>query len=215
MFEVDEVGGGAGSGILDWTGRTPKSLRKGRPRPPGSVYALVLHQMAFSRGSDPNRYLRTNSHFAIMPDGTTVQLHPVSALLWASNGLNPRSVAVEFAGNFPNVRGRCWSPATHGCHRLTDAQIVAGRRLVDHLIRTIGLTHVLAHRQSSATRENDPGPDVWYHVGQWAVEQRGMKDGGPTFKVGTGNPILPAWRTWGRPGQPGARGQLSAPAGRR
>lgn len=77
---------------------------------------------------------------------------------------------------------------------------------MDHLIQAISLTHVLAHRQSSDTRENDPGPDIWYHVGQWAVEQRGMKDGGPGFKVGTGRPILEAWRTWGKPGQPGDRG---------
>lgn len=194
-----------GAGILDQTRLTPTSLRKGRPRPPGSVYALVLHQMAFSRGNDPAKYTNTKSHFAILPDGTILQLHPVSAWLAASNGFNARSVAVEFAGNLPNVRGKCWSPATNGCHRVTDAQILAGRRLVDHLVRTIGLTHVLAHRQSSATRENDPGPDIWYHVGQWAIERRGMTDGGPTFKVGGGQPILPAWRTWGLPGQPGHR----------
>lgn len=183
---------------VDRTRLTPASLRKGPPRPPGSVYALVLHQMAFSRGNDPARYNNVNSHFGILPDGTILALHPVSAKLWASNGFNARSVAVEFAGNFPNVQGKCWSAATHGCHRLTLAQIVAGRRLVDHLIQTIGLTHVLAHRQSSGTRENDPGPDVWFHVGQWAIERRGMSDGGPAFKIGSGQPILPAWRTWGR-----------------
>ena len=192
--------------ILDRTRLTPTSLRKRRPARPGRPYALVLHQMAFSRGSDPARYNKVNSHFAILPDGTVLQLHPVSAMLYASNGFNPGSVAVEFAGNLPSVRGRCWSPATHGCHRLTTEQITAGRSLVDHLIRTIGLTHVLAHRQSSGTRENDPGPDVWYHVGQWAVERRGTKDGGPGFKVGSGLPIMPAWRTWGKPGQPGHRG---------
>jgi peptidoglycan hydrolase-like protein with peptidoglycan-binding domain len=62
----------------------------------------------------------------------------------------------------------------------------------------MGLTHILAHRQSSGQRENDPGPDIWYHVGQWAVDNLGLKDGGPGFKVGTGNPIPDLWRTWGR-----------------
>jgi len=192
--------------IHDRTRLTPAALRRRRPARLGKVWALVLHQMAFSRGNDPARYLRVNAHFAILPDGTILQLHPVAALLAASNGFNTGSVAVEFAGNLPDVRGRCWSPATHGCHRLTPAQIRSGRFLVDQLIRTIGITHVLAHRQSSGTRENDPGPDVWYHVGQWAVERRGMKDGGPGFKVGSGRPILDAWRTWGKPGRPGARG---------
>jgi hypothetical protein len=35
-------------------------------------------------------------------------------------------------------------------------------------------------------------------VGQWAVNL-GLSDGGPGFKVGSGNPILPAWRSWARP----------------
>jgi hypothetical protein len=205
MFETDRTGAEPAR-ILDRTHLTSTSLRKGRPRPPGKVYALVLHQMAFSRGNNRARYDTVNSHFAILPDGAILQLHPNSALLWASNGFNAGSVAVEFAGNLPDVQGQCWRPATYGCHRLTNAQILAGRYLVDYLIRTIGLTHVLAHRQSFGTRENDPGPDIWYHVGQWAVEQRGMNDGGRGFKVGTGRPILEAWRTWGKRGQPGDRG---------
>jgi hypothetical protein len=57
---------------------------------------------------------------------------------------------------------------------------------------------VLAHRQSSNMRENDPGPDVWHHVGQWAVDTLGLSDGGPGFKIGNGKPIADAWRTWGR-----------------
>ncbi|HMV68449.1 MAG TPA: peptidoglycan recognition family protein, partial [Myxococcota bacterium] len=192
--------------IVDRTAHSPAELRKGAPRPPGKVWALVLHQMAFSRGSVQTRYDRVNAHFAILPDGTILQLHPTSALLWASNGFNAGSVAVEFAGNLPDTRGRCWEATRFGCHRVTDAQITAGRALVDHLIATIGLTHVLAHRQSSGSRENDPGPDLWYHVGQWAAEARGMSDGGPGFKVGTGNPIPDAWRTWGQAGRPGHRG---------
>src|SRR5262249_672306 len=60
-----------------------------------------------------------------------------------------------------------------------------------------GLTTVLAHRQSSGTRENDPGPDIWFDVGQWAVNTHGLKDGGPAFKIGEGNAIPDEWRTWG------------------
>lgn len=194
-----------GRRIVDRTHLTPVTLRKGGLRPAGSVYALVLHQMAFSRGNDPARYNTVNSHFAILPDGAILQLHPVSALLWASNGFNARSVAVEFAGNFPNIKGKCWSSAEFGCHRLTNEQVHAGRHLVDHLIREIGLTHVLAHRQSSASRENDPGPDIWYHVGQWAISTRGLRDGGATFKVGSGNPIPTEWRVWGQKSKPGYR----------
>ena len=196
LFEDAPAGG---SRIQDRTRLTPRDKRKG-VRDMKKVYALVLHQMAFSRGSNNTRYDTVTAHFAILPDGQILQLHPLSALLWASNGFNTGSVAVEFAGNFPNTKGKCWSAKKFGCHRVTPEQIEAGRYLVDHLIAAMGLTHILAHRQSSAMRENDPGPDIWYHVGQWAIENRGLKDGGLGFKVGSGNPIPDAWRNWGRAG---------------
>ena len=58
----------------------------------------------------------------------------------------------------------------------------------------MGLSQVVAHRQSSASRENDPGPEVWLNVGQWAVDTLGLSDGGPGFKLPGGNPIPPDWR---------------------
>lgn len=185
--------------IIDLTVQSDRSVRKGT-RDPKTVYALVLHQMAccFRRRDPLKSYLRIKAHFAILPEGQILQLHPVSALIWASHGFNARSVAVEFAGNFPSTRGRWWKGEKYGRNQVAPAQIEAGRCLVRHLIRTMGLRVVLAHRQSSNMRENDPGPDIWYHVGQWAVDTLGLSDGGPGFKIGTGNPIPDEWRTWGR-----------------
>jgi peptidoglycan hydrolase-like protein with peptidoglycan-binding domain len=198
---TDAIGSGADSRIIDLTAQADKTLRKGT-RDPKKVHALVLHQMACCfKPKDPlKRFLNLNAHFAILSDGRILQLHPISAMLWSSNGFNAGSVAVEFAGNFPNTAGKWWEGAKFGRDRATPAQLDAGRYLIGYLKRTMGLTHVLAHRQSSGTRENDPGPDVWYNVGQWAIENVGMKDGGPGFKVGTGNPILDSWRNWGRSG---------------
>ncbi|MBS3955475.1 MAG: N-acetylmuramoyl-L-alanine amidase [Methylomicrobium sp.] len=194
---VDAAGGATGSRIIDLTASSEKSNRKGS-RDPKTVYALVLHQMACcANRKDPlKNYLKTKSHFVILRDGTLLQLHPVSALLWASNGFNARSVAVEFAGNFPNTLGKWWQGDKYGNNHPTQAQFEAGRYLVRYLMKTIKLTHVLAHRQSSGTRQNDPGPDIWSQVGQWAVDKLGLKDGGPGFKIGSGNPIPDAWRTW-------------------
>lgn len=191
--------------IEDRAGFTAKNKRL-RSRRVEDVYALVLHQTAFSRGNDPKRYDTVTAHYVILPNGHILQLHPVSAYLAASNGFNARSVAVEFVGNFPSTHGRCWEPKRFGCHRLSQEQITAGRFLIQHLIRTIGLTHVLAHRQSSGTRENDPGPDIWCQVGQWAIENHRLRDGGPGFKIGTGNPIPDAWRTWCKRG--GTRSEM-------
>jgi hypothetical protein len=190
-----------GCRIIDLTAQSDRSVRKGT-RDPKTVYALVLHQMAccFRRRDPLKSYLKIKAHFAILPEGQILQLHPVSALIWASHGLNARSVAVEFAGNFPNIHGKWWKGETYGRNRPTPAQLEAGRCLVRHLIRTMGLRVILAHRQSSNMRGNDPGPEVWYHVGQWALDNLGLSDGGPGFKIGTGAPIPDAWRTWGRSG---------------
>lgn len=182
--------------IEDRTGFALKDRRKGR-RDPATVKALVLHQMAFSRGNNPDRYNGVTAHYAILPNGRILQLHPISALLWASNGFNRKSVAVEFAGNLPNIKGKCWEPGKFGCHKLTQEQIEAGRYLVKSLKDRIGLTHIFAHRQALASRENCPGPDIWYNVGQWALNNLGLSDGGARYKIGTGNPIPDAWRNWG------------------
>ena len=154
--------------------------------------------MAFNRGNDPKRYYSVSAHYAILPDGKIIQLHPISAYLEASNGFSSKSVTVEFAGNFPNTRGKCWEAEAHGCHRVTQAQIESGRKLIKHLIKTNGLKRVLAHRQSSGSLENDPGPDIWYYVGQWAIDYYGLSDGGPGYKTGTGKPIPDLWRNWGQ-----------------
>ena len=196
--------------IIDLTAQADRSVRKGQ-RSMSKVQALVLHQMAccHQRRNPLTDYLGLKAHFAILPDGRILQMHPVDQVVWASNGFNARSVAVEFAGNFPNTKGVWWQGAKFGRDQVTPEQIAAGRRLVRHLVATMGLRTVLAHRQSSATRENDPGPDIWHGVGQWAVDTLGLSDGGPGFKIGDGNAIPELWRTWGeaKPGKPSTAGK--------
>lgn len=187
--------------IEDRTSFTPKDKRKGKPRDMSKVYALVLHQTAGNqKNTPPNRYDSVTAHFVIKPNGQILQLHPLAAYLNASNGFNAGSVAVEFAGNFPDTRGKRYVYPNGASPQgiVTAEQIKAGRCLVRYLVKNMGLTHILAHRQSSATRTNDPGPDIWYHVGQWAINNLGLRDGGQTFKVGSGNPIPDIWRTWGK-----------------
>ena len=168
----------------------PAEKRRKRTRP---IDAVVLHQMGFSRGSDVQRYSRVTAHFVVMPDGSVAQLHPTSAKLSSSHGFNDRSVAIEFAGNLRSANGNWWRPETYGRDRLTAEQVDAGRRLVRQLHRA-GVKYVLAHRQSSADRGNDPGPEIWSSIGQWAIDRLGMSDGGPSYAIGSGKPIPDAWR---------------------
>lgn len=174
-----------------------------RQRNAADVYALVLHQMGFSRGNDPDRYDGVTAHYIILSDGGLYQLHDHSVRLPAANGFNSRSLSVEFAGNFPS-RPRStnpkhfWSPDTHGMDQLTPAQVASGRWMIDRFVCEGWLTHVLAHRQSGKHRQNDPGPDVWREVGAWAVRQYGLEWGGDGFSIGDGQAIPPKW--WGSTG---------------
>lgn len=201
--------------IEDWTAKAvnnkPKHILNSF-RDPRKVYAFVLHHMAFKRWnpktkaySNPESYLATGAHFCIMLDGRIIQLHACSRMIWHGNCVSPGSVAVEFEGNFPNIKGSWWinkDAKIPDKDKPTPAQFESGKFLTSYLKTVLGITHILAHRQSSDSRENDPGPDIWYNVGQWAIDKLGLTDGGPTFKCGTGKPILPEWRTWGNKTSP-------------
>jgi peptidoglycan hydrolase-like protein with peptidoglycan-binding domain len=196
--------------IEDWTKKAvnnkPKHILNDY-RDPRKVFALVLHHMAFKRRSrktkkysDPESYLATGAHFCILFDGRIIQLHTFTRMIWHSNCTSGGSVGVEFEGNFPNINGKWWvakDAKVPDQDRPTQAQFESGRFLASYLKSVLGITRVLAHRQSSKDRENDPGPDVWYNVGQWAIDKLGLSDGGPTSQCGDGKPILPEWRTWG------------------
>ena len=51
--------------IANLTRQSPAGLRSKRSR---EVDAVVLHQMSFSRGTDPARYHRVKAHFIVLPD---------------------------------------------------------------------------------------------------------------------------------------------------
>jgi len=177
--------------IVNLIAEAPASKRSKRTVP---VDAVVLHQMSLSRGDDLFRYKKVTAHFVIAPNGAVAQLHPLSARLSASHGFNSRSVSIEFAGNLQSADGRWWRPEEYGRNHLTPAQVDAGRRLL-RMLSKLGVRFVYAHRQSYADRENDPGPEIWSQVGQWAVAQLGMSDGGPGYFIDTGRPIPDSWRS--------------------
>ena len=184
--------------IVDLTGESPATYR-GVSRPSAQIDAIVLHQTGFNRGSDPMRYKDVKAHFAVLPDGTAVQLHPADVFLNASSDFNRDSIAIEFAGNFRNDRGTWWKEKglrTPRQDRLGEAQIAGGRDLVRHLQETHGLSFIFAHAQGELPtwRGNCPGPEVWYHIGEWAKRELGMSDGGRGYRERRGAAIPESWR---------------------
>lgn len=168
------------------------TISRGNPsRRLSEIDAVVLHQMAFNKTNDTNDYLKTVCHYIVLQDGTIGQLWNHEVVLNASNGFNNRSIAIEFTGNFPNDRGKWWYNNNWSRrqralqqHRPTQPQIQAGRFLLQHLIRTVpSIQFVLAHCQSNRGKPNDPGPDIWYHVAEWAINNAGYNPDGRLVKI--------------------------------
>ena len=184
-------------------GRDYYTISMVRNRNLSAVKGIVLHQMAFNRDNDFNSYLKTGAHYIILRDGKIGQLYAHDINLNASNGFNNHTLAVEFAGNFPNDRGKWWhegkhTPAQRKVRELhpTREQIQAGKFLLRTLINDPSLPnfkHVYAHRQSSASRSNDPGPDIWCQVAEWAIKNLGYQDASQVV-VGSGQKIPSTWK---------------------
>lgn len=172
-----------------------------KQRSASDVDAVVLHQMGFSRGNDPSRYDAVTAHYKILPDGTIIESHPWTTNLPAANGLNRRSVSVEFAGNLPKRHRSTnpsdfWSPEKMGMNQLTQPAINSGRKLLAWLYGR-GIRFLFGHIQSAPDRGIDPGPDIWSEVAEWALRSygfnAGMHDRGRSFTVGSGKPIPASW----------------------
>jgi len=172
-----------------------------KSRDPADVDTAVLHQMAFTRGTDPTRYLRTTAHYIVLADGSVWQLYGWGVNLPAANGYNKRAVSIEFAGNFPSRSmstdpDRWWYPSGRDHdpayqQHLTPAAAAAGRKLMAYL-QAQGVQRVQAHKQSAGDRGNDPGPDIWGAVGEYAIRDLGM--GHDVGTIGSGQPIPEHWR---------------------
>ena len=137
---VNAIGGNAG--IIDLTAKSDKSIRKGR-RDLSKIKALVLHQMAccFQRKDPMTGYLGLKAHFAILPDGRILQIHPIEELIWASNGFNSGSVAVVGSrARMPASLGQPVEPQRRDVQR----RCLAGDLLRQQLRDAAGLTPTAA-----------------------------------------------------------------------
>jgi hypothetical protein len=183
--------------IVDMTAKTPKAYRV-LTRKSAMIDCIVLHQTAMNRGNDPQRYLEVHAHYVVLPDGTPVQLHPIDSYLVASSAFNNDAISIEFVGNFADENGQWWRPKEFGADIPPQEQIDGGFGLVKLLsLRTdYAIGFIFAHRQGEAPdlRGNCPGPDIWYGVGQTAVDTLGLDNGGKGYTEGAGAAIPDSWR---------------------
>ncbi|MEM9921906.1 MAG: N-acetylmuramoyl-L-alanine amidase [Bacteroidota bacterium] len=172
-------------------------------RPMSQLRSIVLHQTAGSTSTNANRYLAIPIHYVVLSNGRILQLYPDTEYLNHAGALNRYSIGIEFAGSFVNASDECWMnrryvprgtrSGSRVCGDPTLAQIRAGRRLIRAIKEKVpGIRNIYAHRQSSRSRADDPGPTIWREVGEWAKRQLGFRNGNK-FVIGTGRPIPDAW----------------------
>jgi hypothetical protein len=155
-----------------------------------SIDTLVLHT-AGTEGLHPDRWLGVPCHNAVANDATIVLCHRLDAYLWASHASNRRSVSLEVAGN----------------RTITPAQAVAARALarynVEELRRKRPLDdngeplplYVRPHRLTHKSRAVDTDPAIWREVGEYCIDELGLKLGKP---LGSGLAFDPKWWSPGR-----------------
>ena len=169
-----------------------------------AVDAVCLHQTACMLGERPGRWDSTGAHLGILLSGAIVWLHDWTKRVAHGNSFNASSVGIEVDGLFAGVAGdlsTVWdnpaTPAREQPQSPTDAQIAALhtaiRWICDDLEAMGGkLKRIVAHRQSSPSRRNDPGSEIWQGAALPLIEELGLTDGGPGYTSG-GLPIPEAW----------------------
>lgn len=185
--------------------------KDGGPRAWGDVYGWCLHQTAcvLSNSHDVARCDTIGAHYVVYPDGRIFKLHDINRVVWHGNGWNAKTIGIEIDGLFAGIEGvpsTVWrdpSEAAHTVNSVTDAQIAAVKAIVraDAIeIRAHGgkPRSMVAHRQSSGDRRNDPGSKVWQQIGIPLRDELGLDDGGPGFALRDGYGGMPIPTAWDR-----------------
>ncbi len=176
-----------------------------RSRPWRQVTGTCLHQTACLLGERLERYDTVGAHVAITRGRKVIWLHDFDREVAAANGWNAGTVSIEIDGLYAGVEGdisTVWDdPST--THREQPMALPpgvgdVGQRVVRWIhdrVNARGGRHrvLVAHRQSSESRQSDPGEAPWKAIALPLHAELGLSDGGVGFKIGDGRPIPEAW----------------------
>lgn len=170
-----------------------------------SITGIVLHQTACRLSERPERWDTLRAHVGVTAGGRIMHVHEFTDVVAHANGFNRKCIGVEVGGLFAGIEGdgrTVWDNPETAAHEvadvLTETQADAARVAIRWIVSTVaangGKVGVLvAHRQSSGTRRNDPGSVLWQRVAMQMHQGLGLSDGGPGFAIGEGTPIPEAW----------------------
>ncbi len=177
VIDVTEKAAGARykSGVL-------KRARK-RKNPARDLKGITLHQTG-TKGVGTKAWPKMTAHYGVQKDGRVYRIHPPEVYLFASNGLNGRTLSIEVAGLFGN---QDMPPAqVRGLHEAI--------QLAKKDAKAIGadLEFIYGHRQSTKGRPFGPKRSIWVNGAVWADKRR-IVSMEPDRTFGTGRTIPAQW----------------------
>lgn len=181
-------------------------------RPWSEFTGITYHQTACDMGETDTRYYGIGAHFVVLRSGRVLWMCDPDRIVYHGNGWNSRCVGIEVNGLYPGLADdpstivdealrTTWdNPATSAREKpmpVTTTAAIALRNLTRWLKwhgekNGASVRFLVAHRQSSMDRRNDPGETLWRQCAVPLHAELGLSDGGVGFKIG-GYPIPRQW----------------------
>lgn len=192
--------------------KTRRSYQPGR-RSWQQTTGWTLHQTACDMGERVERYDTTGAHWVVLRSGRIIRLCNNDRIVYHGNGWNSRCTSVEVNGLYAGreddpdtaqdeaLRSTWDDPSTPTREKpmqVTPAAMLSLRMLGRFIAWDIAmhgghLKFIVAHRQSSKDRRNDPGEAIWKQAAIPLMGELGCTDGGVGFKLDDGYPIPECW----------------------
>lgn len=165
---------------------------------------VTYHQTACDMGEREARYYSIGAHFAVLRSGRVLWMCDPNRVVYHGNGWNARCVGIEVNGLYSGLEDdpdtaldeslkTTWDdPSTPTRERpmtVTPQSMVSLRNLTRWLKwygqkNGASVQFLVAHRQSSMDRQNDPGQTIWHEAAVPLHAELGMSDGCVGFKIG-------------------------------
>jgi len=175
------------------------------PRHWTDTTGVTLHQTACNMGERIERYDTIGAHYAVLRSGRVLRMCDNNRIVYHGNGWNSRCVGIEVDGLYAGLESdpirTTWdnpsTPIHERAQQVTPEAMLATRNLVRWIRFDVGrnggtVTALVAHRQSSLDRRDDPGEAIWRAVALPLHAELGLDDGGVGFKIG-GYAIPEGW----------------------
>lgn len=185
-------------------GHGPGGAWKVRQRAWHEVKGICLHQTACLLGERDERWDSVGAHVGITRSGKVIWLHDFDRIVAHGNGWNAQTVGIEIDGLYAGIEGdqrTVWddpsTPSREVGMQLTAESVEATKQTIRWICQRV-LAHagrvkvLVAHRQSSKDRRNDPGSAIWQAVALPMHAELWLDDGGAGFAIG-GYPIPREW----------------------